>query len=129
LKINDGVPKDDRYVDSYLEEQSKSNSLFVQWLEDFKSKFGEYTEAQPTIVEVEEALKLYKDAVGKVAIPLAIDKARKARKPDSIFEYGMTWHLEKFLNKVPNSSKNKNTQHYSDHRRGSKGRPLCGQLH
>jgi hypothetical protein len=87
-------------VDSYIEELAKNNSLFVQWLEDFKSKFGEYTEAHPTIKEVEEVLKLYKELVGKVTVPISIEKARQARKPDSIFEYGMTWHLERFLNKV-----------------------------
>lgn len=79
----------------------KSHGLFIQWLEDFKSRFGGYPEAQPTIKEVEDALKLYQDVVGKVKVPLNIKRAREARTAQgSVLEYGLVHTLEKFTNSV-----------------------------
>lgn len=70
----------------------------IEWLEDFKAKLGEYEEAKSTIQEVEEALHLYKEVTDKVRIPWVIEKARDARKADgSVLEYGLTWHLERFV--------------------------------
>lgn len=73
----------------------------IEWLEDFKAKLGEYKEAQPTIQEVEGALQSYKELTDKIRIPWAIEKAREARSKDgSVLEYGLTWHLERFVDAV-----------------------------
>jgi hypothetical protein len=63
MKINKGVPSDKRFVDDYLNWLSKTKDLLVQWLEDFKSKLGQYELAKPTIDEVESALKLYEEKI------------------------------------------------------------------
>lgn len=84
-----------------MNEQQKVHGLLIQWLEDFKAKFGEYSEAKSTIEEVESTLKLYKDVVEKVKIPLDIQRARDARRSDgSVLEYGLEHHLSKFENSV-----------------------------
>jgi hypothetical protein len=63
IKLNSGIPTDSRKVDEYLNKQSQTRDLLVQWLEDFKSKLGEYDLAKPTIDEVESALQLYKEKI------------------------------------------------------------------
>lgn len=83
--------------DEQMASMEKTHGLFIQWLEDFKSRLGHLPEAQPTIKEVEEALHLYQDVVGKVKIPLDIKRAVEAR---GVLEYGLTWTLEKFTNAV-----------------------------
>ena len=71
------------------------------WLEDFKSKFGQYDEAKPTIDEVEAALKLYKDTIGASKLKIDIEKARDARREHgSVLEYGLEWHLSRFVDDV-----------------------------
>lgn len=73
----------------------------VQWLEDFKTRFGEYEEAHTTILEVESALSLYKTTTDKIRVPLAVQKARDARKADgSVLEYGIQFTLDGFNRKV-----------------------------
>jgi hypothetical protein len=57
--LNKGVPTDKRFVEEYLNNLSQTKELLIQWLEDFKSKFGQYELARPTIDEVESALKEY----------------------------------------------------------------------
>ena len=88
-------------ANQYMTEQEKVNGLLIQWLEEFKSMFGNYPEAQPTIQEVEAALSQYKEVVGRVKIPLDIKRAKDARRQDgSILEYGLQWQLDRFLGDV-----------------------------
>ena len=61
----------------------------------------EYTEAQETINECENALNLYKTIVDPLRVPLIIQNARNARKKDgSCLEFGLDYHLDKFKNMV-----------------------------
>lgn len=84
-----------------MKDLASSNGLLVQWLEDFKSKFGGFVEAIATIEEVETALKRYKEFYAAVSLPLALKKAREARKADgSVLEYGLDWQLERFTGAV-----------------------------
>lgn len=40
--IEKGIPTDNREIDSYIKKMAKHYSSLVQWLEDFKIKFGEF---------------------------------------------------------------------------------------
>ena len=87
----------------------KEKELLVEWLEDFKSKLGEYNEAQETIKECESALELYNKAVESVRIPLMVQNARNARQKDgSCLEYGLEYHLKNFIGPV-SQTRNRNT--------------------
>ena len=67
----------------------------VQWLETFKSSFGEYQESQETIDECEKLLQTYRMVVDSIKIPLMIQQARNARQKDgSCLEYGLDYHLK-----------------------------------
>ncbi len=57
------MPLDDREVDKYLDRMAKHNSNLVQWLEDFKSKFGDHEDAKKPIADTENALLRYKQKV------------------------------------------------------------------
>ena len=71
--------------------------MLVEWLEDFKSKLGEYEQAKETIDECEKALELYHKVVEAARIPLMIQNARNARSNDgSCLEYGLEYHLRNF---------------------------------
>jgi hypothetical protein len=101
LQLKKGIPTDKSQVDKYITEMKTERNLFVQWLEDFRSKYGQYPEAEPTITEVEAALQLYKDVVEAVQVKLDIQKARDAKRAQgSVLEYGLEWHLERFINEV-----------------------------
>jgi hypothetical protein len=63
VQLNKGVPTDKRFVDEYLDQLFKTKELLVQWLEDFRSKFGQYALGQPTIAEVTTALNLYEEKI------------------------------------------------------------------
>jgi cytochrome c peroxidase len=85
-------------VDAYLESTEKAYTLLVQWVEDFRSKYGEYEDAQPTILKIEEALALYKDTIGRSRVKIEVQRARDARKAQgSVLEYGLDYHLSKFV--------------------------------
>lgn len=71
------------------------NNTLVQWLEDFRSRFGEYEEAQPTIVQVETALQFYSKVVGGSQLTHAV---AKAVEDHSLLPNGLEWHLQRFLN-------------------------------
>ena len=83
----------------------------MEWLEDFKSKFGEYLESHETVEECEALLETYNNVVEAVRIPLMIQNARNARKADgSCLEYGIEYHLKNLnaavcilLNNAPTS--------------------------
>ena len=100
------MPGDPRFPNrdnEWLEEQTKSKELLVQWLEDFKTKAGEYDEATSTIEECEKALSLFKKVVGKVKGTLLVQNARNARRADgSVLEYGVEYHLRGFVGAVCN---------------------------
>jgi hypothetical protein len=96
--LKSGIPTDPSHEDEYVEKTTKSHGLLVQWVEDFKSKFNYVADAEPVIAKVEEALKLYKEVLGKTATVRAIQKARRARKAEgSVLEYGLDYHLSKFV--------------------------------
>ncbi len=80
--IEAGVPKDDREVDAYLTRMAKHNSCLIQWLEDFKAKYGEYTEAQKAIQDTESSLQRYKEKIGPMMLKVNIAKAIDARAKD-----------------------------------------------
>ncbi len=102
LQINEGIPKDTRQVDQYLEDLSKSNGLLIQWLENFKAQFFEYpNEIQETVTKVEDALHMYKHKIGAAMVGVKIQKAIEARHADgSVLEYGLNWQLDGFIRKV-----------------------------
>ena len=50
--------------------------------------------------ECEKALALFSQVVDPVRIPLLIQNARNARKPNSVLEYGLDYHLTKLRNAV-----------------------------
>eukprot|EP00012_Vannella_robusta_P010785 CAMPEP_0206204768 /NCGR_PEP_ID=MMETSP0166-20121206/13757_1 /ASSEMBLY_ACC=CAM_ASM_000260 /TAXON_ID=95228 /ORGANISM="Vannella robusta, Strain DIVA3 518/3/11/1/6" /LENGTH=93 /DNA_ID=CAMNT_0053624531 /DNA_START=1 /DNA_END=278 /DNA_ORIENTATION=+ len=61
--LEKGVPGDPRFPDrdnEWIAERIKQKESLVQWLEDFKSKCGEYEEANETIQECENALALHR---------------------------------------------------------------------
>ena len=73
----------------------------MQWLEDFKSKCGEYEEANETIQECENALALHRRVVDSARVPLLIQNARNARRADgSCLEYGLDYHLKNLSGQV-----------------------------
>ncbi len=80
--IDNGIPSDDRQVDAWVAKLAKHNSNLIQWLEDFKSKYGEYEYAQKHIKDVEDALAKYKEKVGLMLAKVAIAKAVDARAKD-----------------------------------------------
>jgi hypothetical protein len=80
--INSGLPSDNRHVDDYLKEMEKRKSNLVQWLEDFRSKYGEHAEAQQAIDDTETALHKYKEKIGPIMDKVNVEKAINARKAD-----------------------------------------------
>ena len=103
-QLEKGIPGDPRFPErdnEWIEARTKDKELLVEWLEDFKSKLGEYQEAQETIGECEKALDLYSSVVGSVRVPLLIQNARNARQKDgSCLEYGLEYHLKNFVGAV-----------------------------
>ena len=84
-----------------MNEQSKEKEGIVQWVEDFKSKYGNYTEALDTIKEAEKVIDLYKQTVDKIKIPLDIKNYCNARREQgSLLEYGYDYHIKQFTNLV-----------------------------
>jgi hypothetical protein len=50
--IKEGVPKDDRYVDNYLEKMARHNGNLIQWLEDFKVRITYFQNARKKIIKL-----------------------------------------------------------------------------
>jgi hypothetical protein len=103
-QLNKGIPTEHRHVDDYVERQSKVYNLLVEWLEDFRSRFGQHDEAQPTIDEVNQGLALYQQVVLASKRKIDLQKAIEARAPNSVLEYGLNFHLERFLSEVTPTS-------------------------
>ncbi len=82
FKLKDGIPTDKRFVDEYLSNRSKEYNLLSQWLDDFRSRFSDFEEAVPTILEVESALQVYKDTIWASVNKILVQKARDARKAE-----------------------------------------------
>jgi uncharacterized phage infection (PIP) family protein YhgE len=80
--IDKGLPTDERSVDNYLKDMEKHKSNLVQWLEDFKSKYGTFNEAQQTITDTESALNRYREKIGPIMAKVNINKAINARAAD-----------------------------------------------
>ena len=84
-----------------MEERTKECDLLTEWLEDFKSKLGEYEEAHDTIHECKHVRKHCKKAMKKARIPLMVKTARDARRADgSCLEYGLEYHSKNMKNAV-----------------------------
>ena len=98
--MDKGLPGDPRFPErdnDWIAERVKEKELLVEWLEDFKSKHGEYLESVQTVEECETALDKYQTVVEKVRVPLMIQNARNARKKEgSCLEYGLEYHLKGF---------------------------------
>ncbi len=80
--IDSGIPSDDRQVDAWTAKLEKHNSCLVQFLEDFKSKYGEHEDAQKPIKDIDEALLKYKVKVTPLIAKVKIAKALDARAKD-----------------------------------------------
>ncbi len=80
--IDNGIPKDDREVDNWTKKLAKHNSALVQWLEDFKSKYGEHDDAKKHIGDVEVVMIKYKEKVVPMLVKVEIAKAVDARAKD-----------------------------------------------
>jgi hypothetical protein len=97
--LDKGVPGDPRFPErdnEWIEERVKEQKLLVEWLEDFKSKLGQYSEALDTISECQQTLEKYQEKVESARVPLAIQNARNARRADgSVLEYGLKYHLDR----------------------------------
>ena len=97
IQLEKGIPGDPRFPDrdnEWIEARTKDKELLVEWLEDFKSKLGEYQESQETIIQCENVLNEFTKVVDPVKIPLMIQNARNARQKDgSCLEYGLDYHL------------------------------------
>ena len=98
--LREGIPGDPRFPerdDQWLVERTNQRDLLIQWLEDFKSKCGQSSEAQKTIKECEEALSLYHSVVGKLEGAMKVQRARNSRLADgSCLEYGLDHFLERY---------------------------------
>ncbi len=73
------------------------NGLLIKWLDNFRTKFGHLPDAQPYIKRVEEALALYQEAIVKTEYKVEIAKTIEDR---SILEYGLDYHLPRFVEAV-----------------------------
>ncbi len=86
--LDQGLPKDEREVDRYLERMSKHNTCLLQWLEEFKGKFvefekfAEFEQARTDIRDSETALQKYRDRIGPIMMKVNIAKALDARAKD-----------------------------------------------
>jgi hypothetical protein len=98
LQLNKGIPTDKRFIDDYLEEQTRVNGLLITWLEDFRSQFEDMVEAQEVMKRVEDALKLYKTNILASRIKVSVQKARDAKRTEgSVLEFGLEYHLSRFV--------------------------------
>jgi hypothetical protein len=67
----------------------------VQWLEEFKARFQEFSEAADTISEVTRALCKFNSVIGSAKLAAELHQATEDR---SILPYGIEWQLQKFVN-------------------------------
>src|SRR5262249_25747856 len=108
VKLKEGIPNEPRFPerrDEYINNRVKELGLLIQCLEDFKQRFSEYEEALPVISEVEASFLLYNQVVVAAKAKVEIQRAIEARREQgSVLEYGVKWHLEKFVNAVICSS-------------------------
>ena len=100
--LESGYPNSSQSMnESWIIKCTNLNNLLVEWLEDFKSKFQQYSESEEIISRCESLLEKYHKQVDKVKIPLEIQKARNARSKDgSSLEYGLDYHLQQMNNLV-----------------------------
>ena len=96
--LQKGVPGDPRFPErdeQYLQANIKDYNLLLERIEDFKSEFGEYEEALPTLEEANSVFDLYQTVIGKIAIPIAVQNERNARRAQgSVLEYGLDYHIK-----------------------------------
>jgi hypothetical protein len=95
--VKRGLPLDNSKTEEYINKLSAEAALLTQWLEQFKSRFGEHEEAVATINSIESALRLFAKLVGGSKLAVELQRALNDR---SIFEFGIEWHLERFVKMV-----------------------------
>ena len=84
-----------------MSEMEKENNRITQWLEDFKSKYGDHEDAKEIINEVETAMKSYVTNIVSAKAKIEIQKAVEARRAQgSVLEYGLKYHLDNFVRPV-----------------------------
>lgn len=74
---------------------TRDHNSLVQWLEEFKAKFQEFSEAAETIHKVERALRKFNSVIGGAKLAAELHQATEDR---SILPYGIEWQLQKFVN-------------------------------
>ena len=62
-----------------MQDRSKEKELLLNWLEEFKANYSQYTQAIDTINECEKALEQYDSIVGKLLIPIQIQQEKQKR--------------------------------------------------
>jgi hypothetical protein len=70
--LEKGLPGDFAAQEEWVKNLSKQNALLVEWSEEFRSKYGEYSEAAETIQECSATTLRAAEAIKKVALPLSI---------------------------------------------------------
>ena len=77
----------------WIEECSKVRDILMEWLEEFKIKYGGYNEASEIIKTSENLFERYKKEVDAHKVAYDVTNARNSR---SILEYGLDHHLSSF---------------------------------
>ncbi len=97
--LDKGLPGDPRFPErdnEWVAEREKERNLLVEWLEGFKSQFGETELSLPTISECQVALDKFQEKVVGVKDKLEIQNARNAKRENgSVLEYGLKYHLDR----------------------------------
>ena len=94
------MPADPRFPErdnEWLATAIAEKEELVNWLEDFRSKYEIYNEAQPTIEECESTIKNSTLVLEPIKAPLLIQNARLCR---DTLPYGLDFHVKKLKTAV-----------------------------
>ena len=97
LQLDKGMPSDPRMPAKalqYTKDMAKRQDALVAFLEHFKSRFAEHTEAAATIAECEAVLNQFSSVVQGAKVTLDIQIARVAK--DGALPYGLEHFLARF---------------------------------
>lgn len=92
--MDKGLPGDPRFPErdnEWLAQNIQYKEMLVNWLEDFRSRFEFFTEAQETIRECESILQKSEQILKPIRAPLQIQNARLSR---DILPYGLDYHIK-----------------------------------